>query len=103
MRRPWRLYLLALSFALGAISNVLADDRTFTTIDFPGATQTDAHGINPRGDIVGGYANAGENTNLPGGALPHLFLLSGGQFSNMDFPGATYTNASRNNARGDIV
>ena len=103
MWRPWRPYLLALSFALGAILNVLADDPTFTTIDFPGATQTDAHGINARGDIVGGYANPGENTTLPGGSLPHAFLLSRGHFSNIDFPGATYTFASRNNARGDIV
>ena len=44
MRRQWKLYLLALSFALGATSNVLADGPTFTTIDFPGATTTPALG-----------------------------------------------------------
>ena len=45
MRRQWILYVLALSFALGATSNVLADGPTFTTIDFPGATSTLAWGI----------------------------------------------------------
>jgi hypothetical protein len=38
MRRQWRVYLLALSFALGATSNVLGEAPTFTTIDFPGGT-----------------------------------------------------------------
>ena len=94
MRRQLTLYLLALSFALSATSNVLAQDRTFTTIDFPGATITDAIGINPRGDIVGFYTLSGTT---------HGFLLSGGQFTSIDFPGATATNALGINPRGDIV
>jgi hypothetical protein len=57
-RRQWKLYLLALGFLLGAISNAFADGPTFTTIEFPGAATTYAWGINTRGDIVGGYVNA---------------------------------------------
>src|SRR5262245_31307596 len=84
MRRQLTLYLLAFSFALSATSNVLAQDPTFTTIDFPGATFTNALGINPRGDIVGFYTLSGTT---------HGFLRSGGQFTSIDFPGATLTNA----------
>ncbi len=45
MRRKRTLYLLALSFALGATSNLLADGPTFTQIDFPGAAYTYVNGI----------------------------------------------------------
>src|SRR5882724_9539698 len=94
MRRQWKLYLLALSCALGAASNVLADGPTFTTIDFPGATQTLAWGINTRGDIVGNYVNADKSD--------HGFMLSGGQYTTIDFPGATSTEAYTISARGDV-
>ena len=95
MKRP-NIYLpmLALGFALGVTSNLLGADPTFTSIDFPGAALTRAHGINPRGDIVGQYVSAG---------LTHGFLLSGGQFTTIDFPGATFTDAKKINPKGDIV
>src|SRR5712691_7824245 len=83
MRLQWQPYLLALTFALGATSNLLADGPTFTTIDFPGAATTLAWAINTRGDIVGGYLNADKSD--------HGFLLTGGQYSTIDFPGATAT------------
>ena len=94
MRRQSKLYLLGLSFALGVTSNVLADGPTYTSIDFPGATLTDAFGINTRGDIVGNYVNADKSD--------HGFLLSGGQFSTIDFPGASTTEAFTINTRGDV-
>src|SRR5215469_2416726 len=71
-----------------------AKDPTFTSIDFAGATFTNAAGINPRGDIVGGYTLAG---------ITHGYLLSGGEFTSIDFPGATFTTALGINPRGDIV
>jgi uncharacterized membrane protein len=37
----------------------LMTDRTFETIDIPGALATAAAGINARGDIVGGFSNNG--------------------------------------------
>src|SRR2546426_1640139 len=94
MRRQWSLYLLALSFALGATSNIFGECSSFTTIDFPGATSTQTWGINPRGDIVGFYVSAG---------VTHGFLLSGGVFTTIDFPGATLNIANGINPRGDIV
>jgi hypothetical protein len=53
------------SLALSALailalpSPAVASEQTFTTIDFPGATVTNAWGINARGDIVGQYRLAG--------------------------------------------
>src|SRR5207245_9295904 len=94
MRRQWKLHFLALGLVLGATSNVLADGPTFTTIEFPGATLTNAFGINTRGDIVGNYMNADKSD--------HGFLLSGGQYSTVDFPGATSTDAFTISPRGDI-
>ena len=73
-----RLYLLALSFALGAASNAFGQSPTFTQIDYPGATSTQAWGINSRGDIVGHYVSANKSS--------HGFLLSGGHFTSIDFP-----------------
>jgi hypothetical protein len=35
--------------------------------------------------------------------LTHGFLLSGGQFTTIDIPGATLTDAEKINPRGDIV
>src|SRR5437773_4169144 len=60
-------------------SNVFA--FTFTTIDVPGATLTNAIGINAHGQIVGAFTDAG-------GAF-HGFLLDGGTFTPADPPGAT--------------
>jgi len=77
MRRQWKLYLLALSVALGAPLNVFGEGRTFTTIDYPGATSTQTWAINARGDIGGLYVSAG---------VTHGFLLSGGNFTTIDFP-----------------
>jgi probable HAF family extracellular repeat protein len=56
---------------------------------------TNANAINPRGDIVGRYDTADGRT--------HGYLLSGGEFTSIDFPGATLTTANGINARGDIV
>jgi uncharacterized membrane protein len=68
---------------------------TFTTIDVPGAISTNALGINPRGDIVGGYGDTSINF--------HGFLLSKGKFTTIDVPGAVQTEAIGNNPQGDIV
>src|SRR2546426_631556 len=95
MRRQWKLCLLALSFALGATSNLLADGPTFTPIDFPGATSTQAWGINLSGDIIGFYVSADKAT--------HGFLKSRGEFNSIDFPGASYTEANGISPRGDVI
>ena len=58
---------------------------TFTTIDFPGADTTEAHGINGTGQIVGEYWSGGTR---------HGFLLSGGSFTAIDAPPLTFPNGS---------
>jgi probable HAF family extracellular repeat protein len=69
----------------------------YTVFGYPGATLTNARGINARGEIVGVYNLAGVN---------HGFLLSSDDFGNfvtIDFPGAATTRALGINAAGDIV
>jgi len=62
----------------------------------PGATSTEASGINPEGQIVGNYTDAAGTV--------HGFLLSRGTtFITIDVPGATSTEASGINPRGWIV
>ena len=53
--------------------------RTFTPIEVPGATFTTAIGINARGQIVGGFRDAG--------GVIHGFLLDKGVFTEIVFPG----------------
>src|SRR5450755_3274883 len=95
MRQQRKLCWLALSFALGATSNLLADGPTFTSIDFPGATSTQAWGITSSGDIVGFYTSADKAT--------HGFLLSRGLFSSVDFPGSLFTEVNGISPRGDFI
>jgi hypothetical protein len=95
MRRQSKLYLLALSFALGATSSLLADGPTFTAIDFPGSTSTLVWGINNSGDIAGLYTSADKAT--------HGFLKSRGQFISIDFPGAALTDVFGISPQGDVI
>ena len=81
--------LVAFSFSIG-----LASGQTFTVIDYPGATNTYAQGINKGGDIVGYYGISG---------VQHGYLLSAGKFTVIDYPGATGTSAWGINSQGDIV
>jgi uncharacterized membrane protein len=95
MRRQRKLCLLALGLVLGASSDVFGQGGTFTAIDFPGATTTQAWGINASGDIIGNYVSADKAT--------HGFLRSRGEFSSIDFPGASYTKANGISPSGDII
>lgn len=52
----------------------------FVTIDFPGATDTNASGINDDGVIVGTYFDHA--------GFQHGFMLRAGQFTTLDVPGA---------------
>ena len=73
----------------------LLHEDTFTTIDVPDASSTQAQGINPRGDIVGQYT---------AGGTTHGFLLDkGGSFASIDIPGASSSAALSINPKGEIV
>jgi probable HAF family extracellular repeat protein len=89
---PAVLFLCVLLSALGAAH---AASYTFTTIDVPGATLTEAYGVNAAGQIVGRFNDAtGER---------HGFLKDGATFTTIDVPGATLTEAYGINAAGQIV
>lgn len=85
--------LLAFAAALGLVSTAMGQGGVYTAIDFPGASQTLAWGINKARDIVGSYTIAG---------VTHAFKLTGDRFTTIDYPGATTTDARGTNNRGDI-
>ena len=60
------------------------NDINYSTIDFPGSTETVCQGVNTLGEIVGYYLD----TN----GLQHGFLLTGGNFIQVDYPGASSFN-----------
>ncbi|MGA3023791.1 MAG: choice-of-anchor D domain-containing protein [Bryobacteraceae bacterium] len=68
---------------------------TFTNIDYPGATFTQAFGINDTGQIVGFYINGS-----PGS---HGFLLNHGTYTSIDYPGAGQTQVWGISGNGAIV
>jgi hypothetical protein len=84
----------------------LFQQGSFASIDFPGAVEaasacsggggTAATGINSEGTIVGYYCGAD-------GIANHGFLLSKGNFSTIDVPGALVTFAGDISAKGEIV
>lgn len=96
--------------AAGAIHGFLMAGATFTTLDFPGAAQTSAWGINSAGQIVGTYRTVpGEPPHgflaEPGNKAKGLAALAAaaGQFTSFDFPGAINTQATAITPSGDIV
>jgi probable HAF family extracellular repeat protein len=64
---------------------LLTREGNFISIDAPKAqpASTSVFGINDRGQIVGGYGDADGNL--------HCFLLVAGTFTDVDFPGAPFT------------
>lgn len=74
-----------------------AQPYTFTTIDVPNATKTFGMGNNAAGDVVGYFVDAS--------APFHGFVLKGGTFSTLDFPGdnIAWTQANAINDAGDIT
>src|SRR5216683_1574505 len=94
MRTRLKNLLLAFSLALGVASTAMGQGGGYTAIDYPGASQTLAWGINKGGDIVGFYTLAD---------VTHGFKLTRGRFITIDYPGAPYTDARGINDRGDIT
>ena len=66
----------------------------FTTIEYPGASATQASGINARGDIVGAYVLNG---------VTHGFVLRDGEFTTIDYPGSEASDVRGIGPDGDIV
>jgi len=81
-------------FLFLAFASLAFAQGTYTQIDFPSASLTEATGINAAGEIVGLYS---DNT---GG---HGFTLQGSAYTTLDYPGAQYSYAEGINDNGQIV
>jgi uncharacterized membrane protein len=79
----------------GSTHGFLDRSGTFTTLDFPGSSGTQALGINSTGQIVGTYTTGG---------VQGAFLESGGVFTPLNIPGTlTPTSVLGINDHGDIA
>ena len=72
-----------------------APQYDFRSIDVPGAVESDAWGINERGDVVGKYFDAAGNV--------HGFLLRGEKFTTIDIKGSEGNSARDINDLGQIA
>jgi uncharacterized membrane protein len=95
MTKTQELSVVTLALCLLTLAPVVAGPAHFTSINYPGAISTFAYGINPAGDIVGGYVDSLNHE--------HGFVLSAGSFTSFDWPGSTWTEGWGINPQGDIV
>jgi uncharacterized membrane protein len=79
---------------------LLSKKGVVTTLDFPGASDTAAYGINESGTVVGQWDLLDAFGNI---LIVHGFTWSNGTFAQFDFPGAGDTYLFGINASGDLV
>ena len=84
----------------GFAHGYLLSGGVLTTLDFPGASQTFALGINESGTVVGEWDQLDAGGNL---LAYHGWIFKDGTFSQVDVPGAADTSVIAINARGDMV
>jgi probable HAF family extracellular repeat protein len=70
----------------------------FETIAYPGASSTQAFGVNDSGEVVGTYTTGSGNS-----AVTHGFTWHDGDFGTVNIPGASSTAVNGVNDEGDIV
>jgi probable HAF family extracellular repeat protein len=70
----------------------------FITIAFPGASMTQAFGVNDAGEVVGTYTVGTGNS-----AVTHGFTWLNGKFASVDIGGASSTTINGVNDEGDVV
>ena len=68
------------------------------TLAAPGASATQATGINDRGEVVGMYTTGSGNN-----AVTHGFTWANGKFTTVNYPAASSTTVNGVNNEGDIV
>ena len=78
----------------------LLKDGVLSMLDFPGATETFALGINDSGIVAGYWDLLDADGNM---LAAHGYIWKDGAFTQLDFPGAAATALFGINARGDLV
>ena len=86
--------LCPIGLALTSDHGFIDDNGVFTQLDFPGATETTAFGINNTGTVVGIYTN---------GVIQHGFIYQNGVYTDINFPGANWSEATGVNDLGVVV
>lgn len=94
MKSLRRRVVVLLALGLLAAATALAGQPRYVTVDIDGATQTYVYGINPSGDMVGGYVAGGRE---------YGFVLRNGVLETIDYPGAAWTECYGINPQGDVV
>ena len=90
---PWASLLAGLAaFASIPVASIaqlptptlaVSESFSFTAINFPGTNRTRAIGLNDNGNIVGDYFDSA--------GVRHVYLLTQGNFTSFDAPGAIET------------
>lgn len=83
-----------------AFHGFLLSKGVLTTLDFPGATDTHAFGINSSGTVVGYWDILDANGNT---LAYHGFTWNKGTFKEVNFPGSSDSVVTGINASGDLV
>jgi uncharacterized membrane protein len=84
----------------GFVHGFLLTEGVVTALDFPGASDTFAYGINESGTVVGQWDLLDPSGNT---LVVHGFTWKNGAFTQFDFPGSGDTYLFGINARGDLV
>src|SRR5262249_31697149 len=84
----------------GFTHGFLLSKGVLTTLDFPGANDTFAFGINETGTVVGFWDLVDANGNV---LVDHGFTWKDGVFTQVDFPGAVDSSVLGINAGGALV
>lgn len=84
----------------GFFHGFLLRKGVLTTLDFPGASQTEPYGINDSGVVVGEWDILDAEGNL---LAYHGFVWRNGNFAEVEFPGSGDTALVGINASGDYV
>jgi hypothetical protein len=94
-----------LMFLVSARAQGPTPPTSFTAFDFPGATITEAFGINDERYIVGSYCKDGDAGSTCAASSPsHGYVKKGSSFSRINFPSAFETEATGiNNTHSRIV
>jgi probable HAF family extracellular repeat protein len=96
-------FATAADLGAGVFHGYRLSEGSFSAIDVPGAQFTQASGINASGQLVGSFLDAGLPDCLATFVGCHGFVLDGGEFTTVDFPGSTATLALGINDHGQIV